>query len=174
MSAITSSQPFFWSVTPTPLGKIALIADEESLYWVGIPGKPIEEGKHWILRHVSVDSFKQDDKNSVLKQTSQALISYFEKKKDQFSIPQFNSLGTPFQKAVWKEISRIPFGETKTYQEIAESIGKKDAVRAVGTACGKNPISTLIPCHRVVGSNGGLGGYGGGLEMKQWLLKWEG
>ena len=81
--------------------------------------------------------------------------------------------GTAFQKSVWKEMSRIPYGKTLTYAQIAKRIGKPKAVRAVGTACGKNPLLVLIPCHRVVGSNGGLGGYSAGIPKKVWLLAHE-
>lgn len=82
--------------------------------------------------------------------------------------------GTPFQVAVWKALLDIPYGETRTYAKIADAVGKPAAVRAVGSAIGRNPISVLVPCHRVVRTGGGLGGYGGGLWRKEYLLKLEG
>jgi methylated-DNA-[protein]-cysteine S-methyltransferase len=82
--------------------------------------------------------------------------------------------GTEFQKLVWKGISEIPYGQTRSYGELAESIGRPKAVRAVGTACGKNPISLFVPCHRVTGSKGGLGGFSAGLPWKKFLLAVEG
>ena len=82
--------------------------------------------------------------------------------------------GTPFQRQVWGQLIGIPYGETKTYQEIAHAIGRPFAVRAVGAANAKNPISIIVPCHRVIGSDGSLTGYGGGIWRKEWLLKHEG
>lgn len=82
--------------------------------------------------------------------------------------------GTAFENAVWEELIRIPLGETRTYAEIAKQIGKPQASRAVGAANGRNPIGVLVPCHRVIGANGSLTGYGGGLSRKQWLLDHEG
>ncbi len=81
--------------------------------------------------------------------------------------------GTLFQKQVWEEMQKIPFGETVTYAELAKRVGRPEAWRAVANACGKNPIVIIIPCHRVVGSYGKLGGYSGGLDKKQWLLQHE-
>ena len=82
--------------------------------------------------------------------------------------------GTEFQRSVWREIEKIPFGKTKTYLEIAKAIGKPGASRAVGSACGANPLPLLVPCHRVLASNGGLGGFSGGLDIKKKLLSMEG
>lgn len=96
---------------------------------------------------------------------------YFKGQRIQFSVPM-EATGTPFQIKVFKAMQAIPFGETKTYGEIAKAIGKPRAIRAVGTACGRNPLPILIPCHRVIGSNG-MGGYSGGIRKKQWLLEHE-
>ncbi|MFE0098807.1 methylated-DNA--[protein]-cysteine S-methyltransferase [Streptomyces sp. NPDC059009] len=82
--------------------------------------------------------------------------------------------GTPFQRSVWRRLQQIPYGETRTYGELAEALGKPGASRAVGLANGKNPIGVIVPCHRVVGANGSLTGYGGGLDRKQRLLEFEG
>lgn len=89
-----------------------------------------------------------------------------------FSVP-IHLKGTDFQKKVWNELKNIPYGETRTYKEIAEKIGKPKASRAVGMACNKNPIVILVPCHRVVGTNGSLTGYAGGIELKKALLEAE-
>ena len=96
---------------------------------------------------------------------------YLDGKRCEFNI-KLDPEGTDFQKAVWKEMSRIPYGETRTYTEIAKAIGRPKAVRAVGTACGKNPYPIIVPCHRVVATSG-LGGYLYGLEMKKQLLELE-
>ena len=101
------------------------------------------------------------------------LTEYFEGKRKVFDVP-LNLKGTEFQLAVWNELLRIPYGHTVSYAEIAHRIGRPSAIRAVGAANGANPIPVIVPCHRVIGSNGSLTGYGGGIERKQWLLALEG
>lgn len=100
------------------------------------------------------------------------LQEYFEGGRTEFSF-SFDCAGTDFQKEVWRQIALIPFGQTITYSELAKRSGFSRAIRAVGTATGKNPLSIIIPCHRVVGKNGALGGYAGGLARKQLLLDTE-
>lgn len=99
--------------------------------------------------------------------------AYFAKKLTVFSLP-IHLKGTDFQKSVWEELYKIPYGKTKTYGEIAFSIGNPKASRAVGGACHNNPLCIIVPCHRVVGSNGSLTGFGGGIETKEALLRLEG
>ena len=101
------------------------------------------------------------------------LEEYFAGKRKTFDL-ELAPRGTPFQMAVWNELLKIAYGETITYAELAQRIGKPNAVRAVGAANGANPIPLIVPCHRVIGSNGTLTGYGGGLDRKQWLLALEG
>ncbi|MBM7168518.1 methylated-DNA--[protein]-cysteine S-methyltransferase [Streptomyces sp. G44] len=101
------------------------------------------------------------------------LEAYFAGELKEFDLP-LRLDGTPFQRTVWDELLRIPYGEIRTYGELAELLGKPGASRAVGLANGKNPISVIVPCHRVVGANGNLTGYGGGLDRKQRLLAFEG
>ena len=103
---------------------------------------------------------------------AQQLDEYFAGKRQQFNLP-LRPLGTAFQRAVWDELLLIPYGETRSYKQIAQAIGNPNACRAVGMANNKNPISIFIPCHRVVGSSGSLTGYGGGLDMKKKLLTLE-
>jgi methylated-DNA-[protein]-cysteine S-methyltransferase len=103
----------------------------------------------------------------------QQLQEYFSGKRKAFDFP-LAPKGTPFQLAVWNALLEIPYGATMTYAQLAHRIGKPNAVRAVGAANGANPIPVIIPCHRVIGSNGTLTGYGGGIERKQWLLALEG
>ena len=100
------------------------------------------------------------------------LGEYFAGERREFDVP-IKLAGTPFQQRVWQELVRIPFGTTITYGELAERVGKPAASRAVGNANGRNPISILVPCHRVIGSNGKLTGYAGGVDKKKWLLGWE-
>ena len=101
------------------------------------------------------------------------LAEYFTGKRKAFTFP-LAPKGTEFQLAVWNALLEIPYGDTTTYGELARRIGRPNAVRAVGAANGANPIPVIIPCHRVIGSNGTLTGYGGGIERKQWLLALEG
>ncbi|WP_303103481.1 methylated-DNA--[protein]-cysteine S-methyltransferase [Megamonas funiformis] len=100
------------------------------------------------------------------------LDEYFQGKRTTFSLP-FKLTGTPFQLAVWKELQNIPYGKTTSYKEIAQKINKPKAYRAVGMANNKNPLPIIIPCHRVIGSNGKLIGYAGGLNLKNYLLELE-
>ncbi len=110
---------------------------------------------------------------AVLRQCEEELAAYFAGKLRTFTVP-LGPVGTPFQLSVWEALRQIPYGETRTYGEIAAAIGNPRACRAVGMANNRNPISILIPCHRVIGSGGALVGYGGGLEVKKFLLKLEG
>ncbi|SNX64971.1 methylated-DNA-[protein]-cysteine S-methyltransferase [Streptomyces sp. TLI_55] len=100
------------------------------------------------------------------------LEAYFASELKEFTL-ELRLHGTPFQRSVWEQLLRIPYGETRSYGELAEALGNPGASRAVGLANGKNPVSIIVPCHRVVGSNGSLTGYGGGLERKQRLLDFE-
>lgn len=100
------------------------------------------------------------------------LDEYFQGKRTTFSLP-FKLIGTPFQLAVWKELQNIPYGQTTSYKEIAQKMNKPKAYRAVGMANNKNPLPIIIPCHRVIGSNGKLIGYAGGLKLKNYLLELE-
>ena len=104
--------------------------------------------------------------------TVKQLDEYFKNKRTEFDIP-FDLEGTDFQLRVWRELSKIPFGKTKSYMDIAKALGDPKAIRAVGTSNGRNKIGIIIPCHRVIGSDGSLTGYAGGMERKKWLLDFE-
>jgi methylated-DNA-[protein]-cysteine S-methyltransferase len=110
--------------------------------------------------------------NPILEQVKQELAEYFDGSRREFTVP-IDPQGTDFRKLVWKELMNIPFGKTISYGELAKRLGDPLLTRAVGTANGANPISVIIPCHRVIGSNGHLTGYGGGIERKRWLLDHE-
>jgi methylated-DNA-[protein]-cysteine S-methyltransferase len=112
------------------------------------------------------------DDHPVLKQTIEQLKEYLANQRRHFSVT-LAATGTDFQKKVWQALTEIPFGEVCSYQELANAIDNPKAVRAVGMANGKNPISIIVPCHRVIGKNGTLTGYAGGVERKQWLLEHE-
>jgi methylated-DNA-[protein]-cysteine S-methyltransferase len=111
--------------------------------------------------------------NAILQNCVKQLDEYFEKKRTEFSIP-FDTIGTVFQKKVWKELVHIPFGKTISYLQLAIKLGDANTIRAVGGANGKNPVPIIVPCHRVIGSDGTLVGYSGGMDKKKWLLEFEG
>ena len=111
-------------------------------------------------------------KEKLVQSAINQLDEYFEGKRTTFSLP-LNPKGTPFQKRVWKELIKIPYGKTVSYQQIAENLGNKNLTRAVGGANNKNPIIILIPCHRVIGKNGNLTGFACGVDIKEKLLKLE-
>lgn len=113
---------------------------------------------------------EQDDE--VLAETRRQIDEYLNGRRREFDIPLL-LMGTDFQRSVWNALMQVPYGATSTYRQIAEEIGSPKAVRAVGSACRANPIAIIVPCHRIIGSTGGLVGYGGGLPLKERLLKLE-
>ena len=115
---------------------------------------------------------EQNDRHPLLMETARQLRAYFMGQLREFDLP-FDAQGTLFQKRVWSELVRIPYGETRSYGSIAEAIGAPKAVRAVGAANGANPLPIVVPCHRVIGKNGSLVGFGGGLPLKKRLLDLE-
>ena len=118
------------------------------------------------------NAVKSDNETTLINEIKTQLNEYFSGKRKLFDI-KLKPKGTDFQKKVWKELNKIPFGETKSYSEIAANIGNKNAQRAVGFACNKNPIMIIIPCHRVISKNGKLGGFAYGNSVKQKLLEIE-
>lgn len=142
-----------------PIGTIVIVEDR---------GKIIKIDKE---EHNICNDIEEKDTEILLKAEKQ-LNEYFQGKRFQFDLP-LNPVGTDFMKNVWKVLKEIPYGETRTYKEIAEMVGNYKASRAVGMANNKNPIPIIIPCHRVIGSNNKLVGYALGLEMKQYLLELE-
>lgn len=138
----------------SPVGKLCLVSDGEALVSLRFG-----EGG-------------DDEPDYIIKKTLCELAEYFEGRRQSFDIPLKVS-GTEFQRAVWNALCAIPFGETRSYSDIAAAVGSKRACRAVGMANNRNPIAILIPCHRVIGSDGSLTGYAGGLEIKKRLLAYE-
>jgi methylated-DNA-[protein]-cysteine S-methyltransferase len=119
---------------------------------------------------LNAELVEQDDE--ILRETRRQLDEYLEGRRREFDIPLL-MVGTDFQKSVWKALLKVPYGATSTYSQMARDIGKERAVRAVGNAMGANPIAIIIPCHRIIGSDGELVGYGGGLPLKKRLLGLE-
>ena len=137
--------------------------------WIKISGA--EEGIR-SLYFVEDDEVWNSKPHPSLQECLRQLEEYFQGKRQSFSLKLLPE-GTEFQKKVWKQLLTVPYGKTASYQDIAAALGDKNAVRAVGSANGKNPISIIVPCHRVIGRNGNLIGYGGGVWRKEWLLKHE-
>lgn len=125
------------------------------------------------LYFVSEDEYEAGAPSAIAKRAEAQLMEYFKGERKEFDI-QLMPSGTPFQMKVWNALQTIPYGETKSYGKIAAQIGKPRACRAVGMANNRNPISIIIPCHRVIGADGSLTGYGGGLDIKRTLLTLEG
>lgn len=115
---------------------------------------------------------KEISGNEIISACKKQLEEYFAGNRTDFSLP-FDLSGTEFQKKVWHRLLKIPFGKTISYMQVALDLGDVKSIRAVGTANGKNPVAVIIPCHRVIGSNGSLVGYGGGLWRKKWLIEFE-
>jgi len=152
----------YYTTFSSPIGTLLLVMKDEiliGLYFDVYKNKP-EIQSSWI---------KDDHRFATVKKE---LLEYFNGKLKTFTVP-FGQHGTPFQESVWKEVEKIPYGKKVTYKTIAEAIGKPKAVRAVGTAVGSNPVCVISPCHRVIPTNGGLGGYAGGIEAKTFLLNLE-
>ncbi|KYN81124.1 cysteine methyltransferase [Vibrio cidicii] len=152
----------YYTIAPSPLGEMTLQANDEGI--LGI----------WFTTQTTLpDDLGQENANhSVLSLALTQLDEYFSGKRTQFDLP-IAAKGTAFQMQVWQALTTIPYGETWSYQELANAIGNPKAVRAVGLANGKNPVSIVVPCHRVIGKNGKLTGYAGGIERKRWLLEKE-
>jgi methylated-DNA-[protein]-cysteine S-methyltransferase len=155
---------YFYKTMPSPVGALKLIASAE-----GLVGVLWENDKP---NRVRLPPLTEDVHHPVLLATEKQLRAYFDGKLEQFSLKLAFS-GTAFQKKVWQALLTIPFGETRSYRDIAMQIGSPKAVRAVGAANGKNPISIVAPCHRVIGANGALTGFAGGLKTKTYLLGLE-
>lgn len=155
---------YFCKTIKSPVGDLKLVAST-----AGLSGILWENDKP---NRVRLNPQKEDINHPVLLEAEQQLNDYFAGKRKSFSVP-LDFMGTAFQKKVWEALLAIPFGETRSYAQIARHIGKPDAVRAVGAANGRNPISIIAPCHRVIGSNGKLTGFAGGLEVKAYLLGLE-
>ena len=161
---MNAPQQYFYKTLKSPVGELKLIASDKGLaaiLWENDDPKRVRLGP-----------LVENRKHPVLLDTERQLKDYFAGKLKKFSLKlDFN--GTDFQKKVWTALLTIPFGETRSYAQIAKQVGSPKAVRAVGAANGKNPISIVAPCHRVIGSNGKLTGFAGGLEAKACLLDLE-
>jgi methylated-DNA-[protein]-cysteine S-methyltransferase len=148
----------------SPVGPLLLGGDDAGLHLIEFhtPRHPMPRGSDW-----------REGDHAVLQQTQAQLAEYFAGKRSRFDLP-LAPQGTEFQCRVWWELANIPFGKTISYADLATRLGRPSATRAVGAANGRNPIPIVLPCHRVIGADGSLTGFGGGLPTKQFLLELEG
>ena len=149
----------------SPIGRLRLVATDQGLSHLLFDqqvGEDLESDG---------DAVEADD-HPVLAAATAQLAEYFAGRRQEFDIP-LDLTGTEFQRAAWSALASVPFGETRSYRQQAEAIGRPKAVRAIGAANGKNPVPIVLPCHRIVGSDGSLTGYGGGLPIKEFLLNHE-
>ena len=143
----------------TPIGKIGIVADEQAIHRI-------------IQAGLDSDVEIAEGENSITCEACRQLNEYFEGRRKEFSLP-LQLKGTEFTLNVWNELRNIPYGEVRSYKEVAEAVGSPKAMRAVGNANNKNPIPIIIPCHRVIGANGKLVGFDWGLDIKERLLSLE-
>lgn len=168
---MTTNNEIFFTEYTYKNWRTIIAATKKGICYLGLEHSTIDELKHYCGKHYS--SYTLVDSKNELRSYIEELKQYFEGGRTSFSIP-FDIKGTNFQQKVWKALCDIPYGETKCYSEIAENIGNANSTRAVGVAIGKNPLSVIIPCHRVIGKNGSLTGFSGGLDVKAKLLRHEG
>lgn len=156
--------PYFETTFASPLGNLLLIASGTGLRALLLPGeKPTR---------IALPAVRDVQRNDVLHETVAQLEEYFAGHRREFTLP-LEMVGTHFEKTVWRGLQTIPFGATYSYAQLAEQLGRPKAARAVGRANSLNPLSIVVPCHRVIGKSGTLVGYAGGLDAKEALLRWE-
>jgi methylated-DNA-[protein]-cysteine S-methyltransferase len=155
---------YFFKTFVSPVGALKIVASDQ-----GLAAILWEKDRS---RRVPLQDLTEKPRHPVLRAAEKQLREYFAGKRDRFDL-KLDFAGTPFQKKVWSALLQIPFGETRSYGDIARQVGSPRAVRAVGAANGRNPISIVTPCHRVIGSNGKLTGFAGGLPVKEYLLEME-
>lgn len=165
-----TNSPIYWTLLTHKNWNMHIAATSKGLCYVGSQNQPIEELAEWSNARFPGSTLIRDDEK--LQAYADELIEYLQGTRKSFTVP-YDLHGTPFQLAVWDALCNIPYGQTKSYSDIAHQIQKSAAVRAVGTAIGANPILITIPCHRVIGKNGALTGYRGGMDMKTKLLLLE-
>ncbi len=170
--ATTAASPTVVSYTSlqTPIGLLQLFGIPHGLLSIALPNESRAAADARIGRQLGALAIREDAAAHAAALTQ--LTAYFEGRLRSFDVP-LDPRGTPFQRLVWDAVLAVPYGETRSYGEIAQAIGRPAAVRAVGAANGANPLPLIVPCHRIVGADGTLTGYGGGLDIKQQLLEME-
>jgi methylated-DNA-[protein]-cysteine S-methyltransferase len=155
---------------PTPIGKLTIVKSERGVCYIGLPSAGPEQVQSWTQRHFPGKSLRMSA--SPFERERHELLEYINGQRTEFTF-RTDHRNTPFSQAVLREVSQVPYGTTATYGEIAQRVGRPQAARAVGQAVANNPLALVIPCHRVVGTDGSLTGYGGGLQLKKHLLHME-
>jgi len=168
--ATSAQQIVFWATAPYRDRQLRLACTDTGLCCLQLPKETVADLAKWVARHVPGARLVHDPER--LEPYVHELQEYFQGICRQFTVP-LDLRGTPFQLSVWAALSEIPYGQTRTYAQIAQRIGKPRAVRAVGAANGCNPVAIVVPCHRVIGKDGSLVGYSGGLDIKEDLLQLE-
>ncbi|WP_055108056.1 methylated-DNA--[protein]-cysteine S-methyltransferase [Paenibacillus ihumii] len=167
----TTETVLYWSLLQTDQWHMHLAATASGLCYVGSHNQPFMELSAWASKRFRNHRLIEDARR--LQPYTMALTLYLQGEAKEFGGVPLDLPGTEFQRKVWQALMEIPYGETQSYSEIARSIGRSSAVRAVGAAIGANPLLIVIPCHRVLGKHGALTGYRGGLDMKARLMKLE-
>jgi methylated-DNA-[protein]-cysteine S-methyltransferase len=160
----------FWTSVESPIGKLKLASTETGLCKIAFSNEPDAEFFEGLPERLG--GIMEEDHGRNIEVVAQ-LKEYFGGQRHTFSLP-IDLRGTSFQLSVWSELTKIPFGETRTYRQIAEAVGSPKACRAVGAANSLNQVPIVVPCHRVIGAAGNLVGFGGGLDTKKFLLRLEG
>lgn len=153
----------------SPIGRLRLAATPAGLVRVALPGGA-GSFAGWLAR--ALPDAERVSGLELLERARGELVEYFEGSRRQFEVP-LDLRGTLFQREVWSALQKIPFGETRSYAQVSRAVARPRAYRAVGLASGANPVALIVPCHRVIAADGRLGGYGGGVETKRWLLAFE-
>jgi O-6-methylguanine DNA methyltransferase len=154
----------------SPIGTLRIASTSAGLAYLGLPRAGGRGFAGWLAR--ALPDARREEAFAPNRDAIRQLLEYLAGKRTTFDVP-LDLRGTPFQRAVWDALLAIPYGETRSYRDIAESLGRPRAVRAVGAANGANPLAIVVPCHRVIAADGSLGGYGGGLALKARLLAME-
>lgn len=170
-TAASGATAMAWTALATPFGEMRLHASARGLAWIALPSEGPAETER-LMRAQFGAVYLHQDAAPPLDEACTQLTAYFAGERRAFTLA-LDLRGTPFQQLVWGAVAAILYGETRSYQQIARTIGRLAAVRAVGAANGANPLPIVIPCHRVIGADGNLTGYGGGLDMKRRLLAME-
>src|SRR5690625_3447666 len=168
---MNSKTNVYWTAFTHQKQRYYIAGTDKGLCYVGSPDKPFSELQTWTEKKIDQPNLINDDDK--LSTAKAEILKYLDGDTKDFQL-DIDAIGTTFQKAVWDACSRIPYGQTKTFQEIAIMLENPKAVRAVGTAIGANPLLFIIPCHRVVAKSGSLSGFRGGLDLKKALLQLEG
>ncbi len=168
--AAASPVTVYYASLQTPIGTLGLFSAGHGLMKLALPNEPRSAAEAYIRRRLGPVTILEDE--TVHQAALEQLSAYFAGACRSFTVP-LDPRGTPFQRLVWDAVAAVPYGQTRAYRDIARAIGQPAAVRAVGAANGANPLPVIIPCHRLIGANGSLTGYGGGIEIKRQLLALE-